>query len=651
MNMKKIWAVLLAALMLTSAVACGSGKNTGEITTADEASTTTPDQASEEPAFNGTVNTAEWKVEEGVDYSKYQFLGRGEELVKEIAEKYSRYSVTYKLNGRSTTAASLNSLVNLMATYEEDATNKKLTVNIDTIDVRVQCDYTDISSETGKFIVIGFTTNLPTKFIASIGAKGSTKGEICQEGITPEGKDGTYTAKVKLTVPYVNAGSYYLNFSIDSGNAGYPLLLSIPFEIAEGENFDSEYKLLYAGDWDLITAKGYQDSLTKLFYNSYPKLYARWGTGSEPKTVTFVADKGYDGVAYSSGRQVVVSVDYANANPRDIGFFSHEITHQVQQYWFSSSWWTENMANYGGFRYFHWSDAEYVQLYKDANQSDLYDWNWQPYGDGSKWFLAYLDEHWPTGKNADGSLNLGLIDTINKEIKSGRLTGQSDDPKDPNNTFNKIVKEITGFDCMEDIRVQYAAEFKSGAWDFKGFGNYTDNFLTENLPNVENSVYPMVTDPLHGNKSATAENAVVNDSNLCLNASIYGRSGVASVRMSAEKMIDGNTDTKWSVETCELNAYTLDGALQWIIVDLGEVKTFSKYTMISGASTPLAEWGIFISEDAKHWTSVDYQNGNEQASASYAIGETSARYVLIRIYNSGDTNKSAVKIAEFGLYE
>lgn len=420
---------------------------------------------SSDSSVSGVKNTAAWTTDSGVNFGKYQFMGRGEELTKEVKSKYSGYTITYKLDGKTTTENALQSKVNLMATYS--VSEKNVTVNIDSITVRVRCDYTSLKGAQGSFITVGFTTNLPTKFVASIGAKGSAKGDICLENITPTGSNGTYRSKVKLTIPYVTPGTYYLNFSIDSGNANFPFITSIPIQITKGEYADSEYKLLFAGDWDLITASGYKDSLTELFYNSYPRLYARWGTGSEPKTVTFVADKDYDGVAYSSGRQVVVAVNYANSNPHDIGFFSHEITHQVQQYWFTSTWWTENMANYGGFRYFHWSDARYVQLYQDANQSALYSWKstkdfyndgnpkWEPYGDGSKWFLTYLDAHWPTTKNANGSLKLGLIDTINQEIKSGRLRGQEDNPYDKNNTFNRIVKEITGYACMEDIRVQY----------------------------------------------------------------------------------------------------------------------------------------------------------------------------------------------------
>ncbi len=617
--------------------------------------TDAPNTEEQNPSFTGIKNNAAWTIDTDVDYGKYQFLGRGEELLKEVQSKYPGYAVTYKLDGRSTTTAELNRLVNLMAVYENVNTSAKtLTVNIDTIQVRLQCDYTSLESKSGSFIVIGFTTNLPTKFLVSIGAKGSTKGEICQEGITPTGKNGTYTAQAKLTVPYLSAGTYYMNFSIDSGNAGFPLLLSIPIRITKGEYADSEYKLLFAGDWDLITAEGYQDSLTKLFYNTYPRLYKRWGNGSEPKTVTFVADKDYTGVAYSSGRQVVVSVNYANSNPHDIGFFSHEITHQVQQYsGMTSDWWIENMANYGGFRYFHWSDAQYVQVYT-ANDASLQDWGYEPYGN-NKWFFAYMDAKYPTVKDASGKLTYGLIDSINRAIKAG--TVRSDDPMDTSSAFNQIVNQITGFDCIESLRLYYVQELKNGTWAFVGFGDYSDNFITENLPNVENPVYPMVTEKNPGSKTAVKlASAVTTGDNLCRDASIYRVSGQVNNSERAELLIDGNIATKWcsTSGTVSDQSYSLDGTKQWIIIDLGAIKTFNTYTIYNTRTKEgygnMTEWEILVSDDAKVWTSVDYQPSCNESLVSFNVGSQSGRYVMIRAYNPDDSGVGTIRLYEFQLY-
>lgn len=661
--MKKMIAFLLAALTVISATACSSTNEpdttVASTTTGATANPDTTPTVDENDHFIGVKNPEKWTVEEGVDYSKYEFLGRGEELVKEIQEKYRNYTIKYIMDGSETTADKLNSVINVMADYSFDASASTLTVNIDTVKVRVHCDYSEITAASGSFVVIGFTTNLPTKFLVSIGNKADKWGEISQDAITPEGSNGTYKAKVKITVPYVEAGDYFLNFSIDSGNANYPYIMSVPFTITEGENADSEFKLLYAGDWDLITAEGYQESLTRLFYNSYPRIYKRFGMGSEPKTITFVADKGYDGVAYALGTQIVVSVDYANSNPWDIGFFSHEITHSAQQYgnqlnYGDDAWWTENMANYGGFRYFHWSSAEYVQVYK-ANDASLQDWGYQAYGN-NKWFFAYMDAKYPTTKNEDGSLNYGLIDSINRMIKTHTGAQLNDDPYDTTSKFNLKVKEVTGFDCIESLRLSYVEELQNGTWAFEGFGDYTDNFLTEDLPNVENPDYPMITEPRHGNKTASAITAVTSGDNLVKDATIHSVSGQVNASEKAEYLIDGQKSTKWCSTGTSNAKYSLDGTLHWVIIDLGKTQDFNTYTIfntktVEPAYGNMTEWEILISDDAENWTSVDYQPSCNENSASFNVGDQSARYLMLRIYNPDESQVGTVRLYEFMLFD
>lgn len=668
--MRKIVPFLLTVFLLLTTTACGPKTNdnpsaSGEIsaTGTDMATPSAEPSASPTPTatFTGTENPEQWQPDQGVDYAKYDFLGRGEELLAEVTEKYPRYKVTYKLDGRTTNTDTLNRAVNLMAYYEANTADKTVTVHIDTIQVRVHCDYTSLSATSGEFIVIPFTTNLPTKFIGSIGEEGSTKGVICHEGITPEGKDGTYTGKIKLTVPYVTAGNYYLNISIDSGNAGFPFLMSIPLTVSEGTYSQNDYKLLYTGDWDLITAEGYQDSLTRLFYNSYPKIYARFATGSEPKTITFEADKSYDGVAYALGTKIVVSVDYANANPQDIGFFSHEITHTAQQYgnnlnYGDDAWWTENLANYGGFRYFHWSDAEYVQVYT-ADDASLQDWGYQAYGN-NKWFFAYMDAKYPTTKDANGKLTYGLIDSINRLVKQNTGAQLNDDPYDTTSRFNQVVKKVTGYDCMEDLRLQYVKELKKGTWAFEGFGAYTDNFITENLPNVENPVYPMISEAVHGDKTAKAESAVTTGDNLCDGATIYKVSGQVNNSERAALLIDGNANTKWCSTTGSVSnqQYSLDGTRQWVILDLGGEKQFNTYTILNTQTVEpgygnMTEWELLVSNDGETWTSVDYQPSCNRAKASFNIGNQSARYVMLRIYNPDDSQVGTVRLYEFMLFQ
>lgn len=423
----------------------------------------------------------------------------------------------------------------------------------------------------------------------------------------------------------------------------------------------SEYDILLTGDWDVITSEDYVDELIKLFYNSYPRLYARFASGTEPKTITFMADKTYDGVAYCAGTTVCVSTAYANANPHDIGFFSHEITHSVQQYGGllnygdDVAWWTENMANYGGFRYFHWSNPRYVQVY-EATDTSLQDWGYEQYGN-NKWFFAYMDSRYPTTKNADGSLNYGLIDSINRLIKANNTgTTYTDDPYLVGSPFNNVVKQVTGYDCIESLRLRYVEELKAGTWTFTGFANYADNFLTENIEGVPNPEYPMLGEKTHGNKTAAELfSDITSGTNLCNGATIFDYSGFVNASESVSMLIDGNLGTKWCATKDNLinPTYSLNGVKHWVMLDLGSEKTFNTYTMYNTQSREgygnATEWEILVSNDAKNWTSVDYQSYNNSAISSFDIGSQTARYVFIKVFTPDD-GAGTLRLYEFQLY-
>ena len=165
-----------------------------------------------------------------------------------------------------------------------------------------------------------------------------------------------------------------------------------------------------------------------------------------------------------------------NSNPVGIGYFSHELTHAVQQYGNVSSsgpaWWVENMANYGGFRYYHWATEDNVQVYS-ANDTSLQDWGYEAYGN-NKWFFAYMDAKYPTTKDSNGNVKLGLIDSINHMLKANKGTRYDDNPRDTTTDWNKLVKQITGYDCIESLRLRYVEELKNGTWAFEGFRYYQD---------------------------------------------------------------------------------------------------------------------------------------------------------------------------------
>lgn len=709
--MKKTAIILLLATALSTFAACSSGTPDATDAATTPAETTTATTTSpiivDPPTPNNTVEHTvklnqdlttlkttveksepkteefdgysmvtsgnEWQINSGIDYSLYTILGSGADVLAHVEDEdnasYKRYvqdnNVVYyrvkyqdnKFDYKKVSRNALNQTKAVGATIKVNSKLGKLMVYYQEIEQRVSLDYTQVTGNTGAFLRISYHTNLPTTAKVNISTKKGDTGDgliACNNVVPKKSDDGSYIGWGKMTIPYVNAGEYYVNFVAGGKCMGYvPITIN---QVTDARNPD--FHLQYSGDWDAITADGYWDSLTNLFYNTYPRLYQRWANGNEPRTITFVADPTYDGVAYAMGTMVVVSTAYANSNPADIGFFSHEITHSVQQfnfYYGDGAWFTENMANYGGFRYHHWSDGKYVQLYQDANQNDLYNWNWGAYGDGSKWFFAYVDYKWPT-KMVNGQKVRGLLDTLVYEIKNGKLKGGTDNATNTATPFNQIVKEITGFDCIEDVRKQYEQDFRSGAWDFKGFGEYTDNFLTENIPYVNNPVYPMVTEKNPGNKTATAlGTAVTEGNNIALNASVYKVSGSTKAIEAGEKLVDGNLSTKWcsSSGSVKDKTYSLDGTRQWIVLDLGEKKTFNTYTIYNTKTKEtygnMTEWEILVSNDGSTWTSVDYQPSCNESIVSFNVGSQSARYVMIKGYTV-DSGQGTVRLYEFQLY-
>lgn len=417
---------------------------------------------------------------------------------------------------------------------------------------------------------------------------------------------------------------------------------------------ENEFEAIFTGDWDKVTATNYKKNLKDLFYQVYPRQYTRWGTGSEPKRMFIVADKGYDGVAYTMGNSIVISVDWMNSNPVGIGYFSHELTHAAQQYGnvtsSGSAWWVENMANYGGFRYYHWATEDNVQVYQ-ASDTSLQDWGYQAYGN-NKWFFAYMDAKYPTTKSSDGTVKLGLIDSINNMLKTNKGTQYDDNPKDTSTPWSKLVYQITGYDCIESLRLKYVEELKNGTWAFTGFRYYQDNWITEGIAGVDNPTYPMIGSKTHGSKKAAKlDTAVTSGTNLCSGASILHTSGQTNVNEAAEKLIDGNLDTKWCSRSSSES--TFNGVMHSVKIDLGSKKTFNTYTIYNTQSKEnfanASEWEILVSEDGKTWTSVDYQNNNNNSVSSYNIGTQTARYVQIKIFNPGDS-AGTIRLYEFQLY-
>ncbi|MBR3646404.1 MAG: discoidin domain-containing protein, partial [Lachnospiraceae bacterium] len=422
---------------------------------------------------------------------------------------------------------------------------------------------------------------------------------------------------------------------------------------------DSEYKALFVGDWDKVTAPGYQQALHDAFYEVYPRQYKRWGTGTEPKKIFVTADKSYDGVAYTAGSSIVIAVDWMNNNPTGIGYFTHELTHAAQQYGNVSSsgpaWWVENMANYGGFRYYHWASAATAQVYF-ANDKSLQNWNYEAYGN-NKWFFTYMDSRYPTRRDANGNVTYGLIDSLNHLLKDNKGTRYDDNPYDTTTPWNQTVKRITGYDCIESLRLHYVDELNNGTWNFTGFKNFEDNWITENLPGVPNINYPEYKGKIHGNTTHNRlSSAVTSGNNLMSGATVIGASGQTKASEAASMFVDGNLSTKWCATTGNVDnaEYSLEGAQHFVKIDLGSTKTFNTYTLYNTTSKEgygnTTEWEVLISNDGKNWTSLDYQIGKNDSVSSYDVGTQNARYIVFKVFNADNGGSGTARLYELQLY-
>lgn len=689
----------------TATTTAGADVTSGVTTTAKEPAITTPVDTSakqevttapkgNEPDpivtddYTAVPNEFTWTVDSSIDFSKFTYSGTGIEITQYIAKNYNGYAKNYTTVDESGATVSLSAndvkkLTTAGIVVTADKSAKKVDIAVTAIDAKLESSWAKVTAKAGGYLMFEFTTNLTSEFCVTVTEKegGSASSSVYkQPDITVSGENGTYKGTAKCTVPNAVGKTYYINICLDSGS--YPVMASIPVTVT-APKYESEFSLLFTGDWELVKRKDYLSDLIDLFYNAYPRLYARWGVGDPnvPKTITFVADKNYDGVAYCAGTIVCVSTGYANQAPYDIGFFSHEITHSVQQYGGKlnygddqkgkyngityEAWWTENMASYGGFRYFHWGySTKYVQFY-DAVKFKNWGENYAGYGDGCQVFLSYLDWKFPTiDENSNGKADpeeLGVIDRINYVIKNSTKLIY-DTPTDPNTEFSKAVAFATDgkYATLDAIREVFKADIESGAFRCTGFRDYKDNFITENIKGVPNPTYPMWEEVEKGTKTAPVlETPVTEGTNIAKGATIVSASSQGGTRNPISYLLDGDMTTLFqAAKVTDDYKYELGGFKHEVVIDLGEAKTFDTYTLVNAGSKSsnkqnnTAEWELFVSNDGKTWTSVDYQNNNKADIASVNIGETTAQYVMLRIFaTDSGVNVGTLRLYEFMLFD
>ena len=703
--MKKALLLIMILLVALCVVACGSEKSaesTAQDTTASNTSVTTTPAVTEgttptttktntdTPAapvvttapkgekvetenYTAILNGEEW-VTPDADTSKYTVIGTGISAVTQINTKFGGYKKTYTFVSKDGTKSEIsNTEVRKLGTIgmitTADKENKKVDIEVHELDLKIQSSWSHVTAKAGSYLMFEFTSNLPITFVTSVTAeKGASLSSAADKaaGISVSGDNGTYKGTAKCQVPYAAGNTMYINISID-GTAP-EALISIPLVITPMK-YDSPFRLKIEGDWELINRKDYIDDLIELFYNVYPRIYARFGEGDPnvPMTITFKADKNSEAIAYNAGTLIAVQTGYANDAPYDIGFFAHELGHAIQQYgnkmaYESDSWWTEFMADYIRYRYFHWGYSTKFVRFHNYNDSDIYDWGTKGNGyakHSHNLFGAYMDTMWPTVKNDDGTITYGLIDTINKVIKASDVL-LYDHPTDKNNLFNKTIKSITGLDCMEDVRLQFEKAIKEGTWRCDGFAEYQDTFLTEDIPGLANPVYPMNKPLAKGDKTATAlATPVTEGNNIAKDATIVSASSQGGTRNPIAYLLDGDLSTMFQgAKVTSDYKYELGGYMHEVIIDLGAAKTFDTYTIVNAGSKSnnknnnTSEWEILVSDDGNTWTSVDYQNGNKADIASFNVGDITARYVQLRIYTTdAGANVGTVRLYEFMLFD
>jgi hypothetical protein len=112
------------------------------------------------------------------------------------------------------------------------------------------------------------------------------------------------------------------------------------------------YKLTFESQ-DATFSTELKDKLVETFYEVYPKLAKEYNKKTS-KTVTFVIDTAYDGVAATDNGRVVFSTKYMKSHPKDIDVVTHEVMHIVQNYGHNNNgpgWLTEGIADYARFKF------------------------------------------------------------------------------------------------------------------------------------------------------------------------------------------------------------------------------------------------------------------------------------------------------------
>ena len=170
-----------------------------------------------------------------------------------------------------------------------------------------------------------------------------------------------------------------------------------------------------------------EQKITELLYTVYPNVFDYYADGEYNKvTCTF---QKMDGVAYTMGRDMFISADYINSNPKDVDCITHELIHCAQYYPGGDVWLIEGITDYGRSLFGVYND--------EAN------WSLATYQEGQ----SYTDSYGVTGgflKYVVENHNSNMVRILNAQLKQG-------------GTEASVWKDSTGY-TIDELWEKYAAQ-------------------------------------------------------------------------------------------------------------------------------------------------------------------------------------------------
>ena len=680
MNRKQSLIIMLMLVMAISLLlaSCGDTEKVAETTLGTVDEITTSPTTTNAPAVTTPAESEEGKIEVGEHYtavlnesslgaddalpSEFSIFGTGTQVINEINKDYNGYRKTYFVKKGDSLEEISKTNIQKMATAgaaiaKKDDSAKTIEVHVSEITIRLEPEWTKVTAKAGAYLMFDLSANCAMNLTLTVTAKeggAASSAAYVQEDIAIEKSGNCYVGVGKCTVPYAVGKTMYINLCLNT--SGTSVLSTIPLTITTAQ-YDSPYQLYLYGNFELLNLKDYHQRLTDMFFSFFPRIYQRFGSGIEPKVVKVYADKDYDGVAYCSGDRVVFSTNFANGNGEDLAFFPHEFTHIVQHFekmdYGDGAYFTEAIADYGLYRYWRWvddeSDVRINSLQNPAIRENL----WGPYK-AHNTFFSYLDFKWPTTKNEDGTLKYGLIDTLVFNTKTSKVEIH-DDPYREGSIFNNWVKEVTGLPTLEAVRLQFIEDIDNDVFNFTGFHVYQDNFLVEGIPNVPDPYYIRIEKLTPSGESHTPlAIPITSGDNLMLGASVDSATSEGTATQPLKYLFDGDLSTRYQA-TVDTIGKKLRGVENEVLLDLGEVKTFDTYTLVNAGTTMSKNfntkfWEVLVSQDGKEFVSVDHQSENKEGIVSVNIGEQSARYIKLRLYESDANGVGTARLFEFMLF-